>query len=162
MKIRISDLMQQSGVKFGTSGARGLADDMTDSVCYAYTKGFLQYLVEDGELKPGAPVAIAGDLRPDSPNDMRGFVGIAFRVQPNGSQFECFYLRPTNGRAEDQLRRNHATQYISHPDHSWHKLRQENPGVYESYTDLVPGEWTRIKIEVAGTHAKLYVGKTQS
>ena len=46
----------------------------------------------------------------------RGFIGIAFHVEPSGSRFECFYLRPTNGRAEDQLRRNHSTQYISHPD----------------------------------------------
>ena len=67
MKIKINDLMQESGVKFGTSGARGLAVEMTDSVCYAYTKGFLQYLEEDGELKKrGECVAIAGDLRPST------------------------------------------------------------------------------------------------
>ncbi|MCK5675911.1 MAG: phosphomannomutase, partial [Verrucomicrobia bacterium] len=62
--------MQQSGVKFGTSGARGLAVEMTDSVCYTYTKGFLQYLEESGELKnvggATSSVAIAGDLRPST------------------------------------------------------------------------------------------------
>ena len=59
MKIKINDLMQQSGVKFGTSGARGLASEMTDSVCYAYTKGFLQYLEASGELKKaGEAVAV--------------------------------------------------------------------------------------------------------
>ena len=62
--------MQQSGVKFGTSGARGLAEEMTDQVCYAYTKGFLQYLEESGELKnvddASSFVAIAGDLRPST------------------------------------------------------------------------------------------------
>jgi hypothetical protein len=89
---------------------------------------------------------------------MRGFVGIAFRVQPDGAAFECFYLRPTNGRANDQLRRNHATQYISHPDEPWHKLREEHPGVYESYADMLPGEWTKIKIVVSGASAQLYVG----
>jgi len=67
MKIKINDLMQQSGVKFGTSGARGLAVEMTDQVCYTYTKGFLQYLEESGELKKnGESVAIAGDLRPST------------------------------------------------------------------------------------------------
>jgi phosphomannomutase len=40
MKISIQELMARSGVAFGTSGARGLATAMTDSVCYAYTKGF--------------------------------------------------------------------------------------------------------------------------
>jgi phosphomannomutase len=70
MKIKINDLMQQSGVKFGTSGARGLAAEMTDQVCYTYAKGFLQYLEQSGELKKAdratSSVAIAGDLRPST------------------------------------------------------------------------------------------------
>ena len=67
MKNVISDLMQSSGVKFGTSGARGLASEMTDLVCYTYTQGFLQYLEQTGEInKNGETVAIAGDLRPST------------------------------------------------------------------------------------------------
>jgi len=100
---------------------------------------------------------VAGVLRPDAPQEMRGFVGIAFRVQPDASHFECLYLRPTNGRADDQLRRNHATQYMSLPDFPWSRLREESPGVYESYVDLVPGAWTPIRIVVSGTRALLYV-----
>jgi hypothetical protein len=49
--------------------------------------------------------------------------------------------------------RNHSTQYTAFPAFPWHKLRNENPGVYESYVDLVPGEWTHVKIEVDGTQA---------
>jgi hypothetical protein len=108
---------------------------------------------KDGVLE----TEIAGDVLPDVPAEMRGFVGIAFRVQPQGKAYECFYLRPTNGRANDQLRRNHATQYVSYPDYPWYRLREENPGVYESYTDLVPGEWTKVKIVVSGIQAQLYV-----
>ena len=100
---------------------------------------------------------IAGVLRKDASEGMRGFIGIAFRVQPNGERYECFYLRPTNGRADDQLRRNHSTQYISHPDFPWYRLREEAPGVYESYTDLEVGAWTPVRIEVSGVQAKLYV-----
>ena len=67
MEIKIQDLMVQSGVGFGTSGARGLADDMTDLVCYSYAKGFLQHLESTGEIaKGGTDVAIAGDFRPSS------------------------------------------------------------------------------------------------
>ena len=67
MKISIQELMVQSGVAFGTSGARGLATAMTDSVCYAYTKGFLQYLESTGELKrAGEMVAVGGDFRPST------------------------------------------------------------------------------------------------
>jgi hypothetical protein len=55
------------------------------------------------------------------------------------------------------VRRNHSTQYISHPDFPWQKLRKEFPEQYESYVDLMPSEWTKVKIEVTGTKAKLYV-----
>lgn len=85
----------------------------------------------------------------------RGFIGVAFRLQ-NG-QFEYIYLRPTNGRAEDQVRRNHSTQYSAHPSFSFAVARKEAPEKYESYVDLEPGVWTRYRITVDGTKARLYV-----
>jgi len=87
----------------------------------------------------------------------RGFVGIAFRLQGDMRTFDAFYLRPTNGRADDQVRRNHSAQYISHPDWTWSRFRKETPEKYESYVDLVPNEWTKVKIEVRGAQARLYV-----
>ena len=67
MKVSIQELMARSGVAFGTSGARGLATAMTDSVCYAYAKGFLQYLESIGEIKHAAErVAVGGDFRPST------------------------------------------------------------------------------------------------
>jgi phosphomannomutase len=59
--------MDSSGVGFGTSGARGLACAMTDLVCYAYTRAFLDYLEARGEIARGQRVALAGDLRPSTP-----------------------------------------------------------------------------------------------
>jgi hypothetical protein len=100
---------------------------------------------------------IAGAPRPGAPEGARGFVGIAFRVQDDMRTYDAFYLRPTNGRAEDQVRRNHSAQYISHPDFPWFRLRKETPEKYESYVDLVPGAWTKVKIEVKGTQGRLYV-----
>jgi hypothetical protein len=99
---------------------------------------------------------IAGAAAPGAPADY-AFVGIAFRVQKDFKTFDVFYLRPTNGRAEDQVRRNHAVQYASHPDWPWFRLRKESPSKYESYVDLMPGVWTRVKIEVRGERARLYV-----
>jgi len=101
-------------------------------------------------------VELSGDTAANAPPLARGFVGIAFRVADR-SHFECLYIRPKNGRADDQLQRNHSTQYISIPGFPWSKLRSETPGKYESYVDLVPGEWTNIKIQVSGQTAKLYV-----
>src|SRR5271154_4303645 len=94
---------------------------------------------------------------PGAPTDARGFIGVLFHVQDHGEKAENFYLRPTNGRADDQLRRNHSVQYVSEPEFPWARLRQETPGVYESYTDLEPSVWTHVKIVVAGVQARLYV-----
>lgn len=102
-------------------------------------------------------VEIAGEPLAGVFEGARGFVGIAFRVQKDRRTYDAFYLRPANGRAEEQVRRNRSVQYVSHPDWTWFRFRQETPGKYESYVDLVPGEWTRIKIEVQGTKARFYV-----
>jgi len=86
-----------------------------------------------------------------------GFVGIAFRVRPDASHYELFYLRPGNSDAGDQLMRNHAVQYVSAPDFGWYRLRREWPSVYESHAELAMETWTKVRIEVAGRTAKLYV-----
>jgi hypothetical protein len=108
---------------------------------------------EDGTIEAD----VAGAPLPGAPADARGFIGIDFRGQEHGARTESIYLRPTNGRADDQLRRNHSVQYDSVPDFPWFRLRKESPGVYESYTDLVAGSWTHMKIVVSGTRAVLYV-----
>ena len=105
-------------------------------------------------------VDVAGSPLPDAPPGARGFVGITFRIGATGGSFSCegFYIRPTNGRAEDQVRRNHSTQYFSYPGYDFDRLRREAPGRYESYADLVPGEWTDLRLEVSGAAARLFVG----
>ena len=114
-------------------------------------------IIADSDFGNGTIEAeIAGQPAPGSGEGARGFVGIAFRVKDDKT-YDAFYIRPTNGRADDQERRNHATQYISHPDWTWNRLRKETPGKYESYVDLQPGVWTKIKIEVRGDRARLYV-----
>jgi phosphomannomutase len=60
--LSIQHLMQSSNVGFGTSGARGLVSDMTDRLCYAYTRAFLQAVVGHA-----GPVVVGHDLRPSSP-----------------------------------------------------------------------------------------------
>ena len=98
----------------------------------------------------GKPTATAGETA-------RGFIGIAFRLSDDNARYECIYLRPANGRAEDQVRRNHSVQYISHPEYPWERLRKEEPKKYETYVDLEVGVWTKVKIEVRDNTARLYV-----
>ena len=105
---------------------------------------------------------LAGSPLPSANNTARGFIGVAFRVKKGDTiRYDCFYLRPTNGRADDQIRRNHSTQYIAHPEYPWFRLRKEFPSMYESYVDIVEEEWTKIKIEVKGKQAKLYVNDAE-
>lgn len=127
-------------------------------------------VVEDGSVQNGEAYAVlkntqfhngtielelAGRPSAAAGQDARGFIGIAFRLRDG--KFEYIYLRPTNGRADDQVRRNHSTQYSSFPDFDYARFRKESPEKYESYVDLVPGAWTRCRIVVQGTTARLFV-----
>ena len=116
---------------------------------YALVKGVS---FRDGVIE----VDLAGQPAAGAFAGARGFIGIAFRVQGDG-HYEYIYLRPTNGRADDQIRRNHSVQYSSYPDFDFARARQEAPEKYESYVDLEPGVWTSYKIEVEGRKARLYV-----
>jgi hypothetical protein len=123
-------------------------DQVANGEPYAIVKGTVFH---NGAIEielAGRPAAGAGP-------GARGFIGVAFRLQDG--QFENIYLRPTNGRADDQVRRNHSTQYSSHPKFTFAVLRQQSPEKYESYVDLEPGVWTRYRITVEGTKARLYV-----
>ena len=118
-------------------------------------------IAKDTDFKDGTiEVDLVGMPRQGSNSQSRGFVGIAFRIQGDGEKFENFYLRFTNGRADEQLRRNHSTQYSSFPGFPWSRLRQESPGVYESYVDIEEKAWTRIRIVGSGTRAKLCVNSS--
>jgi 3-keto-disaccharide hydrolase len=114
-------------------------------------------VVTDSRFRDGSiEVDLAGQPAAGAGSGARGFIGIAFRLQADG-KYEYIYLRPTNGRADDQVRRNHSTQYSSHPDFDFARSRQEAPEKYESYVDLQPGVWTRYRIEVEGPKARLFV-----
>lgn len=118
-------------------------------------------VVKNAQFRNGTiEVDLAGQPTAGAGEGARGFIGIAFRLQKNGT-YEYIYLRPTNGRADDQVRRNHSTQYSSYPDFDFARARQEAPEKYESYVDLQPGVWTTYKIEVEGRKARLYVNRAE-
>ena len=138
------------------------ATRLTDAAPLNQAAGERYAVIAGSEFQDGViELDLTGDTAPGANPLARGFTGLAFRMLPDG-KYEAFYLRPKNGRAEDQEQRNHSTQYISEPEFPWQKLRQETPSRYEAYVDLVPGEWTHMKIEVHGVKARLYVnGATQ-
>lgn len=102
-------------------------------------------------------VLVLSRLLPDAPEFARGFIGVAFRIHEDNSKFESIYIRPTNARADDQIRRNHTLQYFSFPDFPFLRTRQETPEKYESYTDMALNEWIKIKITVKDSKAQLFI-----
>lgn len=142
----------------GKKGLRVIETKELQSSQPGRTTGEALVVIEGVEFGDGVIEAeIAGVPAPGAPETARGFVGIAFRVQSDMRTLESFYLRPTNGRAEDQERRNHSVQYASSPDWPFSRTRKETPFKYETYVDLVPNVWTKVKIEVRGAQARLYV-----
>jgi hypothetical protein len=150
--LRFHNVTAVRTVFHGKKGLRATVSEDTQR----YTQGLVW--IEGLDFSNGVIEAeIAGALAAGAGGEARGFVGIAFRVQQDMETYDAFYLRPTNGRAYDQERRNHSAQYISLPEWPWSRLRKETPGKYEAYVDLVPGAWTKIKVEVRGEQARLYV-----
>jgi len=142
VKVESVEYLGKQAVKITEDG------QVADGEAYAIVKGSAFH---NGAID----VELAGRPATGAGGGARGFIGIAFRLQDG--QYEYIYLRPTNGRADDQIRRNHSTQYGSHPKFGFAELRQQSPEKYESYVDLEPGVWTRYRITVEGTKARLYV-----
>lgn len=125
-----------------------------DEPTYAKLKG-LDF--ENGMIE----VDVYSKLLKDAPNYARGFIGVAFRINADDTRYESIYIRPTNGRCDDQVRRNHAVQYYAYPDHKFNTLRATSPEKYESYADMGLEEWIKMKIVVNGTKAELYLNHSK-
>jgi hypothetical protein len=146
VKMSIEQRMGQEAVKVMKDSAVKEFDEPT----FVKVKGT--------DFKNGTiEVNVLSRLLENAPEFARGFIGVAFRINDNNSTFECIYLRPTNGRADSQLRRNRSTQYFSFPDFKFERLRKEFPGEYESYADMGLNEWIKIKIEVKDKQARLFL-----
>ncbi|MBS4040914.1 MAG: DUF1080 domain-containing protein [Flavobacteriales bacterium] len=86
-----------------------------------------------------------------------GFIGIYFRIENDDSNFESIYLRPKVGRSDNQLRRNHTVQYFSYPNHKFDTLRKTAPFRYEGSAPVALNEWIKMRIEVNGERAELFI-----
>lgn len=81
----------------------------------------------------------------------RSYPGIRFRMQGAGDYEEC-YVRPHRaGLYPDAVQYTPVTNGIS----SWQLYNGEG---YTSAADITPNRWTRLKIEVLGDQARVYLG----
>jgi hypothetical protein len=89
----------------------------------------------------------------------QSFLGVAFHGV-DGTTYDAIYFRPFNFKAEDPARRSHGVQYVSHPVHTWQKLRTEQPGKYEQAVNPVPdpNAWFHARVVVASPKVSVFVG----
>lgn len=102
-------------------------------------------------------VKMLSRLLPDAPDFARGFIGIAFRINEDNSQFESFYVRPMNGRIDDPIRRNRAVQYFSYPKYTFDYFRENGITAYEGSADIGMDEWITLKAIIKGSQGKFYL-----
>lgn len=102
-------------------------------------------------------VKVLSRLLPDAPDFARGFIGIAFRISDDDSSFESFYIRPTNGRVNDPIRKNRGTQYFSYPDYTFEYFRDRGITAFESSADIGLDEWITLKAVIEDQTATFYV-----
>ena len=87
-----------------------------------------------------------------------GFIGVYFRIKEDDSAFDGIYVRPKVGRVNNQLFRNHAVQYIAYPHAKFETLRKNYPaGSYEGSAPVALNEWIKMRIEVNGETAEMFI-----
>lgn len=129
-------------------------EDIFDANTYALLKGteFHNGMIE---------VDVLSRLLPDAPDFARGFIGVAFRTSENNDSFECFYVRPTNGReCNDHERKQRGVQYFTYPKYTFSYYREKGITDYEAPAPYIAlDEWIHLRILVHDQFAAFYVGE---
>jgi len=120
---------------------------------------YLNSKPNDGLLWIKEPVFTNGKIDLDiKGKDVKGksFVGIAFHGQ-DSSTYDAIYFRPFNFK--NPQKKNNSIQYISHPEHTWFKLRQKYPKKYENAVIPAPepSEWFHVTVVVNYPSVKVYI-----
>ena len=88
----------------------------------------------------------------------RSFVGVAFRGLDDET-YDAVYFRPFNFLADNALSRSHHVQYVSHPENTWSRLREEHTGVYENEIQDPPDPdgFFKARIEIDKPEIRVFV-----
>ena len=97
-------------------------------------------------------------LLPDAPDYARGFIGIVYRAAADASEFEGFYVRPTNGRnCTDPVRKAHGCQYFAYPGYTFSYFREFGITSYEAPVEIALDEWFMLKAVIQDEKASFYL-----
>ncbi|ASJ98664.1 phosphomannomutase [Shewanella marisflavi] len=100
MQVSVSLVIKESGVAFGTSGARGLVTDFKPEVCAAFTLAFIQVMQQNFSFKR---LAIAIDNRPSSPDIAAACIAAAKAI---GLEVDYYGVIPTPALAVTSISDN--------------------------------------------------------
>ncbi len=103
-------------------------------------------------------VKMLSRLLPDAPDFARGFIGIVFRAKEDGSEFESFYIRPTNAMTDDPVRRSHGCQYFSYPGYTFAYFREFGISGFEAPMRYGLDEWVTLRAVIQDERASFYLG----
>lgn len=84
MPLTTSEILANSNIAFGTSGARGLVADFTDEVCGAFTLNFVKAMRQTFKF---SRVAIGIDNRPSSPQMAAACIGVLHAMNIDADYF---------------------------------------------------------------------------
>ena len=129
--------------------------DIFDQKTYAILK---DSDFHNGEIR----VKMLSRLLPDAPDFARGFIGVVFRVNKEGNEFESYYVRPTNGNHPDPIRRSHGSQYFSFPGYTFEYFREFNITGYEAPVNIALNEWIDLKCIIHDEKAEFYVNDMET
>lgn len=154
----LHQLAEQQGFTAVNRSASPLSDDSRTGVRLDEQPGDGVAWLQDCTFSEGV---IEFDVRG---KDVQGqsFVGIAFHGA-NDSTYDAVYLRPFNFRVEDPARRDHAVQYVSHPVHTWFRLRGSNPEEFENPVQPAPdpNDWVHVRVVLNAPKVSVFVGEGQ-
>ena len=102
-------------------------------------------------------VKMLSRLLPDAPDFARGFIGIVFRVNEADSEFESFYIRPTNAMTDDPVRKAHGCQYFSYPGYTFAYFRKFGITEFEAPIHNGLDEWVQLTAVIRDAEARFYL-----
>lgn len=150
----LAALAEGKGLKVFNRSLSALNDGAKKGVRLSESPGDGVAYLEGVEFANGA---IEIDIR-GKDVQQQSFVGVVFHGVDEKT-YDAIYFRPFNFKAEDPARRIRAVQYVSHPTHTWQKLRTEQPGKYEKAVNPVPDPngWFHARVVVASPKVSVFV-----
>lgn len=141
---------QPQELSFGTSGLRGLENDMTDLECYINTRGFLFFLENYYNLPKNSTVAVAGDLRRSTPRILKA---VTQAIVDSGHIAEYCGLIPTPALAYYALSKNIASIMVTGSH-----IPADRNGIkfYRPDSEVMKEDENNIKKSVENIRQKIY------